>query len=344
VKVPLRGKPLLLVVLFLACGQGPGAGTPPLMSAGAAQTWTWDEVGWNRISGAGPEQRFGAAMTFDTARGVTVLFGGYGTTGFLGDTWTWDGHRWAKKSPAHEPPARGGAAMAYDTANQVVLMFGGTGQDQHKYLERNDLWIWDGKDWTLATPAGPVPAIREGAVMFYDDALKRVVLFGGQQANERYYADLWAWDGHQWSLLPVTGGPQGRSDAALAYDAGRGELLVFGGQGFSRGAGKGEHGLELGDTWILGATGWKQVNSSPAPTKRYGAATTYDPLSDRVLIVGGFECPKRNDLWAWTGSAWQSIPNSGSAPPALGGAGLVNDPLRKVDVLFGGSVPECVSG
>jgi hypothetical protein len=94
---PLRGKPLLLVVLLLACGHGPGAGTPPPTPVGAAQTWTWDGVAWSRISGSGPEQRFGAAMTFDKARGVTVLFGGYGTTGFLGDTWTWDGSDWVSR-------------------------------------------------------------------------------------------------------------------------------------------------------------------------------------------------------------------------------------------------------
>jgi hypothetical protein len=38
-------------------------------------------------------------MTYDTARGVTVLFGGNDGIRNLGDTWEWDGSSWELGSP-----------------------------------------------------------------------------------------------------------------------------------------------------------------------------------------------------------------------------------------------------
>ena len=60
------------------------------------------------------------AMTYDSLRGVVVLFNGL-------DTWTWDGSKWTLKQPATKPPQRNGHAMAFDSARGVVVLFGGEG-------------------------------------------------------------------------------------------------------------------------------------------------------------------------------------------------------------------------
>src|SRR5436305_1709799 len=61
-----------------------------------------------------PPPRVGAAMAYDPAHHVTVLFGGFGAQSTLGDTWLWDGLIWHAVQPSISPPARGAAAFAWD--------------------------------------------------------------------------------------------------------------------------------------------------------------------------------------------------------------------------------------
>lgn len=60
-----------------------------------AETWQWQGTAWTKLPG-GPPRRRGAAMAFDAARGRTVLFGGDGDDGILGDLWEHDGHQWTR--------------------------------------------------------------------------------------------------------------------------------------------------------------------------------------------------------------------------------------------------------
>ena len=64
-------------------------------------------------------------MAYDAATGTVVLFGGDGSSGDLGDTWTWNGTTWTEQTPATSPPARESATMAYDAATGTVVLFGG---------------------------------------------------------------------------------------------------------------------------------------------------------------------------------------------------------------------------
>src|SRR3990170_3875203 len=58
-----------------------------------------DEAVWTlREVTEGPTGRYGHAMAYDTARGVTVLFGGYGQGGELRETWEWDGNAWTVRA------------------------------------------------------------------------------------------------------------------------------------------------------------------------------------------------------------------------------------------------------
>lgn len=51
------------------------------------ETWEWDGSSWSQRSVTGPLPRANHSMAYDSARGVTVLFGGSGNNGLLGDTW-----------------------------------------------------------------------------------------------------------------------------------------------------------------------------------------------------------------------------------------------------------------
>jgi hypothetical protein len=71
-------------------------------------------------------------MAYDAATGTAVLFGGALFTGYLGDTWTWNGTTWTEEHPATSPPARGEAAMAYDAASSTAVLFS----------EDGSTWTW----------------------------------------------------------------------------------------------------------------------------------------------------------------------------------------------------------
>jgi hypothetical protein len=79
-------------------------------------------------------------MAYDSARGVTILFGGQ--EGFLGpdsdETWEWDGNTWTQRITSG-PTAREDHAMAFDSARQVVVLFGGW----HHGFD-GETWEWDG--------------------------------------------------------------------------------------------------------------------------------------------------------------------------------------------------------
>lgn len=144
-------------------------------------TWEWNGTVWSRRATTGPSARLGQAMTFDSDRGLTLLFGGKQCTSSCctvrSDTWVWDGFDWVQR-PVAGPSARFGSAMTYDTVGGLPLLFGG--QDMTGVLFA-DLWQWDGTAWTQRADVGP--RARSGHAMIYDVAERATVLFGGVGGN-----------------------------------------------------------------------------------------------------------------------------------------------------------------
>ena len=71
--------------------------------------------------------------------------------GYQGDTWEWDGDRWAQVSDEGDggPSPRYAHAMAYDAARSVTILFGGAGPRGPAGL--GDTWEWDGVRWELVS-------------------------------------------------------------------------------------------------------------------------------------------------------------------------------------------------
>jgi hypothetical protein len=120
-------------------------------------------------------------MAYDSARGVTVLFGGHFGDG---ETWEWDGTSWIQRLVTGPSP-RTGHAMAYDTARGVTVLFGGT-QGNVRF---EDTWEWNGSSWNPQVIDGPSPRVIHA--MAYDMARSTAVLFGGQVASGRASGDTW---------------------------------------------------------------------------------------------------------------------------------------------------------
>jgi hypothetical protein len=188
-------------------------------------TWLFRGGAWSRVSSSGgPGKVEHASMAFDESRRRVVVFGG----GFrsspaapAGMTWEWDGSRWIDIKVATSPSPRVGHSMTWSPAHRAVLLYGGFAPSG----SFRDLWSWDGERWTLIDSAGPTDT--EGQAL---TATTRGLVVVGPHAPASGDKRLAAWryaDG-RWSLLAADGPPV-RIGQALAYDATRQRVVVFGG-------------------------------------------------------------------------------------------------------------------
>jgi hypothetical protein len=88
--------------------------------------------------------------------GTVILFGGIGTSGFLNDTWLWDGSTWSNASPTMQPSARLGAAVVTGDSGETLL-FGGL---QSGGTRPTDTWIFD----VSSDAVPPVIAVPDAVV------------------------------------------------------------------------------------------------------------------------------------------------------------------------------------
>lgn len=100
-----------------------------------------------QLTGLGPPPRTTHVMTYDSRRDRVVLFGGAGGGEGLGDTWEFDGMRWARVA-TDGPPPRGLNAMAYNAARgRAVLLYGGFARQPS-----NELWELGDSGWRRLAP------------------------------------------------------------------------------------------------------------------------------------------------------------------------------------------------
>ncbi len=209
--------------------------------------WTFDGQHWQRVNApSAPSPRVEAAAAYDQLREQTVIFGGRDAQDRTPtDTMLWDGRTWTQRSPVTRPGSRWGHAMAWNPGERRTVLYGGT---DGGFPAMRDTWQWDGSVWSRAaeeveTDDGHPPRAR-GVAMAYHEGLEGIILAGGRLVDPeaRGFAGTWHFDGEHWQRLSDDPGPSARSDAAMAYDAKRDRLILFGGRD------REEH---LHDTWEL---------------------------------------------------------------------------------------------
>jgi hypothetical protein len=214
--------------------------------------------------------------------------------------------------------------MASDVEAARVVLFGG------RLSTRQETWEWFGSTWHRYEPtAAPV---RYAHAMAYDAANHRTVMFGGLPISPGgpLMGDTWAWDSpsRTWTPLP-TAGPTPRAHAAMAYDAARQRLVLFGG----------DDGARRGDTWEWVGAGWTQLSSGGPgePSPRFGHRMAYDAARQRIVLFGGDDGAFRNDTWLWDGTHWVQASAGGPGdPPVRRDHAMAYDVGRQRTVLNGG--------
>ena len=159
-----------------------------------ADTWEWDGVAWTQRAMGGavaPPARRGASMAYDPIAKVLVLFAGEGESGFLDDTWIWDGTAWTPRAPAVKPQNRAFAGLAFSGNRGRLVLFGGRRSGP---AVLNDAWEWDGAGWSRLVVPGTPPA-RHGHALISTDDGSGVTAVGGAQLEgtglPRALGDLW---------------------------------------------------------------------------------------------------------------------------------------------------------
>lgn len=337
-------------------------------------TWEWDGETWSEVSiAAPPPARTTHSLAYDARRGRVVMAGGTadGDTGtetweYDGATWTmagvapfaisidgmafdavsqhviaydgdqtglityrWTGSAWTSFGPASGGPGqREYFALATDPVRGRVRLVGGAASN----AKLADAWEWDGASWSEVPVLAPQPL--SGAAFAHDPVHRRIIVFGGTGPFENAN-DTWELVGTEWLHRAGTSAdPPARHGAAMAYDAKRDQLVLFGG----------ELGALYADTWIRSETAMGPVwalRGDGQPGARVFAAMAYDRIRDRVVLFGGrtvlgSPATALDDTWLWDGTTWTKATPTGALPPARSSHRLVYDPVAGRVVMFGG--------
>jgi hypothetical protein len=278
-------------------------------------------------------------VAWDALRRVAVIYGGYsanvgGTVTELNDTWEWDGLQWAQRFPAHNPGFRRFQKLAFDTNRNVVLLFGGYSPAGPVY-PNNEVWGYDGNDWTLLsadTPSGPAQSVLVQSAVF-DSARAKMIVITSPAPYSPYLNATWEFDSAAltWSLAS-TGTPIKWSGSAFAYDSVR-HLTV--------GQTHGQVGSYVASTWTFNGASWTDLGIVTADRK--DTCMAFDTTRRRAVIYSGgrLDGPSfyTTDTWAFDGAAWQQIlPNMPLLPYDLVmPLDVVCDTARRAMVMVGQS-------
>lgn len=132
----------------------------------------------------------------------------------------------------------------------------------------------------------------------------------------------------RWVPLAAAG-PGVRSDVALAYDVGRGCMVLTGGWDGSN---------NLADVWEFDGTAWHARVAAGGPGPHSSHALVYDAARQRVVMFGGWTGTRiLDETWEWDGAAgtWTRRQPTNVPPPRYSHQ-LAYDSMRQRVVMFGG--------
>lgn len=289
------------------------------------ETPQWAKVVTTKV----PDPREHAAMAYDTARELFVLFGGTkgpaGPLAQLDDTWIYDGHAWQELTPSFSPAPRNGHALAYDAKRDRTVLFGGVGGNPQA-SSFDDMWQWNGTTWVETPHSATWPSSRVFATMAYDSARDVVVMFGGTHLTTLINLDLddtWEWDGATWTERTPTNRPPTQTGHAMAYDPSRGVIVMVGQ----------EPANPRAVVWEFDGTTWQRKARAVAPPARDFATVGYDSAQRAIVYAFGQATTVLGDAWSWDGQTWTSV----ASHDARVNATSASDPIHGQIVVQGGS-------
>jgi hypothetical protein len=266
------------------------AGGRPVTDLGASlsDTWAWDGQSWASIAAGLPRRGF-ITGTFDSARGISLTYGGLDvpttTRQHFSEIIERGAAGWIRRSGF--PGLRSGAGLAYDATRAFTVLFGGF----DGAARSNRVWEWDGAGWSERCAAEPCnlmrPSVREDFVFVFDAERQVTLLFGGL-GDTGALADTWTWNGSTWSQRLPAVSPSPRHGCAAAYDPSTRRVIVFGGV---------VEGAESNELWAWDGTTWEQVAQTSGPGPRRDVRLAWDAARRRGVLFGGRSGTNAVDFW-----------------------------------------------
>lgn len=132
-----------------------------------------------------------------------------------------------------------------------------------------------------------------------------------------------------WEVISTTLSPPVWGEYGLAYDRGRGQTVLYGGNA--------EGWPYESTTWEFDGSAWVTVTVTQTMPAVYGMAITYDANRELVVLFGGSDANDTSlaETWEYDGITW-TLASPESSPPARTGHTLVYDPITEKVYLFGG--------
>jgi hypothetical protein len=310
-----------------------GSGSAPL-----GDTWiyayvptgpTWTQL----VPSSSPPSRSRHAMVCDPNLGC-LLFGGTAPTS-SDDTWILGAVTWREVTRPILPPPRASTAFVHDGVREQLLLHGGWSDAGGTY--HTDTWTLAGTAWTQIPTTNPPPG-RIWRPMTYDSRRQRSVVFGGGLVTGsawNMFDDTWELDHPTlaWTQIRTSAQPRPSIHYALAYDARRGVVVLFGGMTQVNGA-----WVNLAETWEWNGLRWTQVATANAPSPRM-APLAYDARRGVVVLFGGswmqgMALPL-GETWEYDGVDWRRVPALAPEPCDRWGS-MSYDSARGRVLLFGG--------
>ncbi len=292
-------------------------------------------------SGAPPSGRSRHTAVYDSNGDRLVVFGGEDAAFRFNQTWglTLAGDAaWAELAPSGVvPSARARHAAVYDPLRGRLIVL--AGYDGGLLADSQQLSLGPAPQWSSLVASGPLPSARYRHGVAYDPGDDRMLVYGGYDGLYPYPDGAWALPlggAPSWAAIATSGTiPAGRYGHTSLYDPLRRRMIVFGGHdGTSR----------VDQVWALSLAGtptWSLLQpSGTPPSGRQNHSAVYDPIRDRMLVFGGFDGARRNDVWSLSlggAPAWTQLVPAGTPPSARSNHVAIYDPIRDRMIVFGGS-------
>ena len=269
----------------------------------------------------------------------------------MSDTWEYNGENWFEISHADSPSARSQHAAVYDSLRRRILLFGGWTASE----TNDDTWIYryesdcpdeecdSGSDMDedgLTDCADPdcdglpcdVGICREGecvvtcgdGVLSEDDEECDDGNLASHDGCSSGCTEEWP----TWIELEPETVPPPRHGHAMAFDASRGVIVMYGGAG--------PDGM-IGDTWEFDGVDWTDADPTSSPAEVYGnSGLVYDSERERIVLFGGHTgSTVEADTYEYDGTEWVEVDVSSFSSPRYT-HGTVYDIARDRIVAFGG--------
>ena len=213
-----------------------------VLFASDGTTWSWDGNDWTEqpdeaspFRAEGDIFNLGVKLSvrvgYDSVRQQTVLLADHvnldapAGRADSNEVWVWSSGHWSKawtQSPQAADGMRLGLVfsglLAFDRALGALV-----------YVGETAIWTWNGAGWTPHTK----PTLSVAGDIAYDTMTNDVLLVQEQCTSRACsgHQEVWSWDGAAWQEHNAgQAGPAVTGTPSVAFDEGRGRLVLFGGQ------------------------------------------------------------------------------------------------------------------